>query len=463
MKRRDFLRLIGVSGAGVMMPLPSMRVFAQTGPYTGPLWLLVNCTGGWDPTSLWDPKGYTDPTDPARLNNYPKTSIDQPRNASGNTVGSPLRYAPPPDSLLADTALYRAKTFFDKYYPRMLVINGVDSRTNSHDDGQRHNWSGELARMGFPNIGALIAGAAAQERPMSFVTNGGYSATGNLTVASRLNSNGLSALYEVAYPNRSQTASSATSRLYYPDASATDTRGLIKTAASARTQALLDSQLLLGIREALVELQAARGRPNLFATMADNLATYPALAQTAFNGRSSAFGLYQQGHTALAAYETGVAAAVQISIGGFDTHSNHDAQHYPRLMDMLQGLDAILIEAQTRGLADRIVVMIGSDFGRTPTYNADNGKDHWPVTSMMLMGNSTQTIRGNRVIGASTDTFTAMWIDSTTLQPVAPNTTGAIRLTPGIVHQALRRLAGVENTTEAIKFALNQPQVSLFV
>ncbi len=462
MNRREFLKLMGVTGTGAALSLPTMEIFAQTGPYTGPLWLLVNCTGGWDPTSLWDPKGYTTSTDPARVNNYPKTSIDQPRNASGQTVGSPLRYAPPPDSFLADTTLYRAKTFYDKYYTKMLVFNGVDSRTNSHTDGQRHNWSGELARTGFPNIGALIAGAAAQERPMSYITNGGYSTTANLTSANRLNSSGLSALYEVAYPNRSQTASLSTSRLYFPDSSATDTRGLIKTANAARTQALLNSQNLLSVREAIVQLQVAQGRPNLFATMAQNLASNAALSSASFNGRSSAYALYQQGHTALAAYESGVAAAVQISMSGFDTHSNHDALHYPRLMDTLQGLDAILTEAQSRGLADRIVVMVGSDFGRTPFYNSGNGKDHWPITSMMFMGNSTQFIRGNRVIGATTDTFAAMWINPSTLQPVAANTAGAIRLTPGVVHDAVRRLAGISGTAEAIQFSLNQPQLNLF-
>jgi hypothetical protein len=157
-----------------------------------------------------------------------------------------------------------------------------------------------------------------------------------------------------------------------------------------------------------------------------------------------------------------VAATVQISIGGFDTHSNHDAQHYPRLMDLLQGLDAILTEAQNRNLADRMVVMVGSDFGRTNGYNADNGKDHWPITSMMLMGNSVQRIRGNRVIGATTDTHTTLWIEPNTLTPVPPNTAGALRLTPGLIHKALRRLANIEGTSAEVQFGINLPQLNLF-
>ena len=361
MKRRDFLRLVGMGGAGAALTPAPTRGVAATDNYSGPLWLFVNATGGWDPTSLWDPKGYTSPTDPLRVNNYARTAI-------GQVAGSPLRYAPPPDSFASVTVLYRAKTFYDKYYQKMLVLNGVDSRTNSHDDGQRYNWSGELGRAGFPSIGALTAGAPSPARPMSYISNGGYSLTGGLTVASRLNSSGLASLYEIAFPNRSQNASSTTSRLYFPEGG-TDTRGLIKATSNARTQAMLDAQHLLRVKDAISKLQESRSGPNRFADMADNLGTYATAPQASFNGRNSAFSLYQQGHIALAAYETGVASAVQLSIGGFDTHDNHDANHYPRLMDLLQGLDAILTEAQDRGLADRVVLMVGSDFGRTNRVN----------------------------------------------------------------------------------------------
>jgi uncharacterized protein (DUF1501 family) len=316
-----------------------------------------------------------------------------------------------------------------------------------------------LGRAGFPSIGALIAGALSPARPMSYISNGGYSLTGGLTVASRLNSSGLASLYEIAFPNRSQNASSTTSRLYFPEGG-TDTRGLIKATSNARTQAMLDAQHLLRVKDAISKLQESRSGPNRFADMADNLGTYATAPQASFNGRNSAFGLYQQGHIALAAYETGVASAVQLSIGGFDTHDNHDANHYPRLMDLLQGLDAILTEAQNRGLADRVVLMVGSDFGRTNRYNSDNGKDHWPITSMMMMGNSTQRIRGNRMVGATTDDHRALWLNPTTLAPVAANTTGAVRLTPGVIHQSLRRLAGVDTAAAATtQFPLTDRQV----
>jgi uncharacterized protein (DUF1501 family) len=457
MKRRDFLKLSGILGAGASFSLPSMQVFGAVDNYTGPLWLIINADGGWDPTSLFDPKGYTDPADPNRLNNYPSSSIIQAPN------NSPLRYAPPPDSFLTNTTLYNAKTFYDKYYQKMLVFNGVDTRTNSHEDGQRHSWSGEMSRLGFPSIGALIAGVAAPARPMSYITNGGYANTGGLTVASRMKSYDLAPLYEVAYPNRSQDASSSGSQSYFPEG-VTAARSLIKAASDARTQSLYDAQRLLRLKETLGKLRESRSGPSSFAAMTNNLATnIRSRTQASFPGRYVAYELYDQGHIALAAYQSGVAAAVQLEIGGFDTHSNHDATHYPRLMDLLSGLDAILSEAETRGLADKIVVIVGSDFGRTNIYNADNGKDHWPITSMMVMGNSAQTIRGNRVIGATTATHNAMWINPTTLAAVPANTAGAVRLTPGVIHQSLRRLAGVDTALAATTtFPLTVPALSLF-
>lgn len=456
MKRRDFLKLVGMGGAGAALMQPAMRVFAAADNYSGPLWLFVNATGGWDPTSLWDPKGYTDPTDPLRVNNYPETAI-------GQVAGSTLRYAPPPDSFAEDTTLYMAKAFYDKYYRKLLVINGVDTNTNSHEDGQRYNWSGELGRAGFPSIGALIAGTVAPVRPLSYITNGGYSLTGGLTVASRLDSSGLAFMYEIAFPNRSQNASFPASRLYFPEGG-TDVRGLIKAARDARTQAMLDAQHLSRVKEAISKLQASRSGPNRFAAMADNLSAFAPATLVGFNGRNAAFNLYQQGHIALAAYESGVASAVQVAMDGFDTHSNHDANQYPRLMDLLQGLDAILSEAQNRGLADRIVLMVGSDFGRTNKYNVNAGKDHWPITSMMLMGNAVQQIRGNRALGATTDNHMAMWLNPTTLTPVPANTSGAVRLTPGVIHQSLRRLAGIDSSLAATnQFQLtDRQQLNLF-
>ena len=65
--------------------------------------------------------------------------------------------------------------------------------------------------------------------------------------------------------------------------------------------------------------------------------------------------------------------------------------------ELTQGLDYLWTYAESLGIADRLVVVVGSDFSRTPHYNETNGKDHWPIGSFMVMEkNQSYT---NRTIG----------------------------------------------------------------
>ena len=72
LNRRDFLKLAGVAGLTVSAPFPFMRNGRadENAPYDGPLFLLVNAGGGWDPTSLCDPKGRKDENAERPVNNY---------------------------------------------------------------------------------------------------------------------------------------------------------------------------------------------------------------------------------------------------------------------------------------------------------------------------------------------------------------------------------------------------------
>ncbi|MBT8147719.1 MAG: DUF1501 domain-containing protein [Gammaproteobacteria bacterium] len=73
------------------------------------------------------------------------------------------------------------------------------------------------------------------------------------------------------------------------------------------------------------------------------------------------------------------------------------------------GIDHLWDQTEQQGLQDKVTVVVGSDFGRTPFYNSARGKDHWNVTSMMAMGAG---VRGNRVAGATDAHVDALAVNS---------------------------------------------------
>ena len=75
-----------------------------------------------------------------------------------------------------------------------------------------------------------------------------------------------------------------------------------------------------------------------------------------------------------------------------------DASGANEMRQLLRGLDYIFGQLDALGIADQTYVLVGSDFGRTPSYNNENGKDHWNVTSALVAGPG---IAGNRAIGGS--------------------------------------------------------------
>ena len=78
-----------------------------------------------------------------------------------------------------------------------------------------------------------------------------------------------------------------------------------------------------------------------------------------------------------------------------------------------QGLSALLDDLSSRGLLDETLVMVSSEFGRTPKINKDAGRDHWAkVFSVMLAGGGT---KGGMIHGASDATAAEPDLD-----PVSP-------------------------------------------
>jgi len=78
-----------------------------------------------------------------------------------------------------------------------------------------------------------------------------------------------------------------------------------------------------------------------------------------------------------------------------------------------QALSQLIKDLDQRGLLESTLVMVSSEFGRTPKINKDAGRDHYPkVFSVMLAGGG---IKGGTIYGTSNATASEPEFD-----PVGP-------------------------------------------
>jgi uncharacterized protein (DUF1501 family) len=77
--------------------------------------------------------------------------------------------------------------------------------------------------------------------------------------------------------------------------------------------------------------------------------------------------------------------------GGYDTHENQAATLASNLTQFAQALSAFQADLEGRGLADRVLVHVWSEFGRRPAENG-SGTDHGAAGASLLLG-STNTIK----------------------------------------------------------------------
>lgn len=124
-----------------------------------------------------------------------------------------------------------------------------------------------------------------------------------------------------------------------------------------------------------------------------------------------AYGRNQAGQRMLLArrlVESGV-RLVTLSYGGWDMHAKITDGIQQTLPAFDQAYAALIRDLEQRGLLDSTLVMVSSEFGRTPKINKDAGRDHWPkVFSVVLAGGGVK--RG--LIYGSSDSIAAEPADS---------------------------------------------------
>lgn len=431
MERRDFLKLSAYSGLALAAPF-APRTAEAADPYAGKFFIYIHAGGGWDPTSLIDPKG----REGDRAMNNAFTEI----RSAGNIRYPAGIYNPQAGQMgAAGFSIFGGQdqypNFFEKHYQRLTVINGIDVGTNDHDGGTRAMASGEL-REGFPSYAALFASQVAKDKPMAYFGGGGYTFTGGLVPVTRANN--VRALQDAAYPNR-----------WYADDVTFHSEKTMKRITDA--QRLRNQRLIQG-----ATLNRYRSIWNTLFTVRDGDNEMKRLTDLLGDVQLTGDNIQRQARLALVAYRAGLAASASLSYGGFDTHNNHDQQHIPQLRELLYYVDWIYEEIGNQGIDhNKVVILVGSDFGRTPFYNATNGKDHWSISSMFALGGG---VPGNQRLGESTYDHRAKKVNPQTL---AVDDAAGIRITPTHVSHALRGLLGISESAGAKAFPIPADHVPM--
>ena len=416
--RRNFLKLLGLAGLGLAMPFgwPALtRAKDEDDSYAGPYYVVFNASGGWDTTYLMDPKGINE------INRLYQEGDILTRGAH--------KYAP--------TAKHQQggmsnEDFYSEFGDELLVLNGLDYSVNNHSPGARYMATGKLDSLAYPTFAALVAACQGPACPISYLTFGNYSATGNLVAMSRVPY--IPSLQRIA--NADSVEGNAKSPFH-------------------------DGFALDRIEQALADQNAARTQvprlPRL--ERAENM-LYAAQVNSKALQRVTAFipssipkeRLAQQAEIALASFKAGVCVSANLTIGQFDSHANNDVDQMKLIPEFLAGIAYVMRRAEELQIRDQLVVIVQSEMGRTPTYNKGNGKDHWSIGSIMFLGRG---IKGNRVIGATDEKQFHVPIDAQTL---ACDKDNGIRVRPEHIHAALREFAGIANHPFSKKFPLGVPE-----
>lgn len=113
------------------------------------------------------------------------------------------------------------------------------------------------------------------------------------------------------------------------------------------------------------------------------------------------YGLTQAGQRFLVSrrlIEAGV-RFLTVSYGGWDMHDNIKTGFERQAPELDQALSALLSDLSDRGLLEETIVVVTSEFGRTPKINNTAGRDHYPkVFSSLIAGGG---IRNGEVYGSS--------------------------------------------------------------
>ncbi|MCP5534816.1 MAG: DUF1501 domain-containing protein [Akkermansiaceae bacterium] len=119
---------------------------------------------------------------------------------------------------------------------------------------------------------------------------------------------------------------------------------------------------------------------------------------------------------------------IEVEYGGFDWHADNFGSMEEKIPVLDQALSALLADLELKGLLDSTLVVLGTEFGRSPKVNDNAGRNHYPKAfSCMMAGGG---IKGGQAYGATDATGSAVTHDKV----IAPDFNATIAHALGLPH-----------------------------
>jgi uncharacterized protein (DUF1501 family) len=357
--RRTLLRLGLASAAVAAVPWPFRRVARADTPPSPHLLVAFFADGGWDVTQVLDPHDPADTTDGIDVD-VPQTVTGIPPSVLA-TVGG-ITYVSNPVSRP------NVDTFFSKWAGKTAIVNGIGTRSTSHDQSRQLVLTGYLdpTRADFA---VMAANKNGPDLPLPHLLLSGPSFSGPFAgLSSRVGGQLSDALAFDDIPSHFDPSSLQ--------------RAVSDVGENAIRQTLATMRAADGggiVAGKLQQFDDANVRGDKLVSLADSL---PDGSGDGTQLATSIGGAFRAGMT------TSVTVDV---VGGFDTHSNNQDQNdrWQQLFSFLDDFVTSLAAQPGLGggtLLDQTTIVYCSEFGRTPQLNGNNGKDHHPWTSMLFVG-----------------------------------------------------------------------------
>lgn len=378
MQRRSFLKTLGggLLGAGLVTAMPGVlgRALAAGGAGPKKRFLFVINQGGWDPLNALTPL-------------FGEPNIAMPVATTAATIDG----LPFVDSALRPSV----RAYFEAYARRTTIVHGVAVRSVSHEICQVTMMTGAATGGGADFATRLAQTGSDVALPHLVLSGPSYPGTLAPLVARAGATGQLQGLVDASILDVSDSPL---------EGFMNPTRDVIDDFVRRRTAAWADagptSRRALGdVHERARSLEALRGDVSF-----------------AIDG-----GFESQIEVAVQVLARGVAQCVTISPPlSWDTHTDSDNQQSQLWEAFFIGLGRLLARldatpgsdrAASTKLSDEVVVVVLSEMARTPQLNADAGRDHWPWTSVMLIGPG---LTGGRAVGAYDRSYTGLGIDPAT-------------------------------------------------